>query len=436
MKNKNLFFIAYSKVIIILIICCLAACTKTGFTPASSSFLKEMPSVYDMYAGDAIECRDGGYAILTTASDSPRYLFYKCGIILTRTDINGAVSWQKIFHPSMATCGNKIFQTPDDGFVITGCVGKGNVHIPSEASPQLDTEIVMKTDKSGNLLQQNIIYVPSYISSPEPNVGICADPAGGYVLVSTDSSTYYTILKFDDLGNTVWYKIHNRKLSFNLISPTIAPSGDGGYIITGFAGTPRFAYAGYGAIDSGSKAFVIKTDNSGNEIWYKEYKTLQEDAAQGGLVMDDGSILVAGLTENFNAYTTGVTLFKFKQNGDSISKKVIINGQQNFPVVFPQNNVLYQYLVRCSDGNYVTMINNFFYGAHVKHPYLIKFDKDLNVLWQQEIPSGVLVRSIHPTSDNGFIISGNTYRFGYSFGFGSTLSKVVLIKLDADGNLR
>lgn len=71
------------------------------------------------------------------------------------------------------------------------------------------------------------------------------------------------LAKLDSQGNVEWDKSYDDLApSTDLHGESIVESPDGGYVITGFSAN---SYAV-------SSAYLLKVDETGNEVWYKTYR--------------------------------------------------------------------------------------------------------------------------------------------------------------------
>jgi hypothetical protein len=235
-----------------------------------------------------------------------------------KIDNFGNIIWQRKFSASGAnTRGYSVEQAQDGGYVAAG---------NTDSSPQ---GYIVKVDSSGNTLWINQVsnaYFESYDS-------IAATSDGGYI-----ASSGMQLVKIDAAGNTLWNQFYN---DYNNWQSFVKVTSDGGYILSGTndnypnydflavkvdaAGNCQWArtwdYTGLGSDDevyscmqdlsgnyvftgvSDNKAAVLKTDSSGNQIWFKKYGTGTQAAQDTGsyvLESADNNYIITGTT-----YTSG-----------------------------------------------------------------------------------------------------------------------------------
>jgi hypothetical protein len=99
------------------------------------------------------------------------------------------------------------------------------------------------------------------------------------------------LIKFDFIGNLIWQKFFRDSL-LDVIPQVIAPSVDGGFLLTGFF---------QDWINPVSPCLLIKTDANGNELWRKKLNKSVPNVSDGKAVIQD-----------------------------SVTKKIIVVGSQNY----------------------------------------------------------------------------------------------------------
>jgi hypothetical protein len=97
------------------------------------------------------------------------------------------------------------------------------------------------------------------------------------------------------------------------IGYAIARTADGGWVVAG--STTSF---GAGAKD----VLVVKFNSEGNRVWAKALGGTGYDEARAVVVLPDGSIVIAGATENAGAGGTNVLLSKFSSTGTHLWSRV------------------------------------------------------------------------------------------------------------------
>lgn len=240
---------------------------------------------------------------------------------------------------------------------------------------------------------------------------------GGYILVGNTSSfgqgDIY-LIKTNDYGDTIWTKTFGGSLSEYGLS--VYPTNDGGYIISG--GT-------YSSGAGNSDGYLVKTDSSGNFIWSKTYGNLYNEDINIVRPTFDGGYILLGSSSSFGTSTTDfdIYLIKTDSNGDTIWTKTF-GGTGS-------DNALY--LQQAKDSGYVITGYTNSFGAGQDDVFLLKTDTNGNLLFIKTYGGvdGDAGSSVQQTKDGGYIISGKTH----SFGAFSNDGDVYLIKTDSIGDV-
>ena len=137
-------------------------------------------------------------------------------------------------------------------------------------------------------------------------------PDGGYVAVGITYS--YTsvgpndrdgyMLKTDSSGEQEWYKTFGQ--DFYDVAHSVAITSDLGYIITGYGDS-------FGT--SGNRdVYLIKTDDKGTQQWIRTYGGLGEERGIKGLQTKDQGYVAIGFTEE----NKDIYLIKTSNSGDTL----------------------------------------------------------------------------------------------------------------------
>ena len=191
---------------------------------------------------------------------------------------------------------------------------------------------------------------------------------------------------------------------------------DGGYIVLGMT-APDFQTG-----DEQMDALLIKTDAQGNQVWRKTFGGAQmEFAWEIQQTSDNGFIFTGSTSSTTSSERPVVWLVKTNATGHEQWSKTFGNGQ----------SACFAYSVdQTSDEGYIVVGNTTEQGAGLNDVWLIKTNYTGNMQWSKTFggthhDGG---NSVKQTTDGGYIITGRTRSFGAGF------NDVWLIKTDENGN--
>jgi hypothetical protein len=218
------------------------------------------------------------------------------------------------------------------------------------------------------------------------------------------------LIKIDTNGDVQWAKTYGGASDDEAYS--VQQTSDGGYIVAG-------ATTSFGA--GGNDILLIKTDAFGNVQWAKAYGGINADFAYSVQQTSDGGYIVAGET------------YSFGTGGDILLIKTDANGNLEWAKTYGGTGTERASSVQqTSDGGYILAGTTNSFGAGSNDFFLIKTNAFGNVQWAKTYgeAGGDGAYSVQQTSDGGYIVAG------YTDSFGAGINDILLIKINASGNLQ
>ncbi|WP_262149388.1 T9SS type A sorting domain-containing protein [Chryseobacterium foetidum] len=350
------------------------------------------------------------------------------------------IQWQKAFGGSLNDAAYSVAQTPDGGYIIAGTTNstQGNITV----SHGNDDFWVVKTDGSGNLQWQKSFGGTG--SEQARSVITTAD--GGYIVAGFTSSnnghiTYnrgsndYWVIKLDSTGNLQWQKTYGG--GGNDMANSICQTSDGGYIIAGASNS----VSGDITNPKGDNDYwIVKTDALGNLLWQKSLGGDNNDKATEIKQTKDGGYIVAGDSSSsigdYSTPTFGFSDFwivKISSTGNIIWEKRYGGSQNDFA----------HSVKPTSDDGFIVAGNTFSVNGHISgsigpsDAWLIKLDQSGNLQWEKSLGGQTYdaAKSVIQTSDGGYLIAGDSAATnGIPSGNNGTIDFYV-VKLNSTGNV-
>ena len=313
------------------------------------------------------------------------------------------ISWTKTFGGTDWDVCSSVQQTTDGGYIITGSA-------PSFANGD-DELYLIKTDVNGDSLWTKI-----FSGGRGSSIQQTAD--GGYIITGAtflgNGDDDVCLIKTDQSGNEQWFKTFGGT-EWD-VGYSVQETTDGGYIVTGL--TSSFG--------NWSDLYLIKTDGSGNEQWFKIFGGTYLDIGESVQQTNDGGYIITGVTSSFGNGSEEVLLFKTDGNGDSLWTKTF--GGSDMDEDWGNS------VKQTNDGGFI--ITGWTHpdptpgSLEDSEVLLIKTDGSGNEEWTKTFggAEGESGYSVQQTADGGYIIAGSTSSFGNGY------EDVYLIKTDGSGN--
>lgn len=195
--------------------------------------------------------------------------------------------------------------------------------------------------------------------------------------------------------NTLWTRTFNGNLSESDAAYSVQQTSDGGFIIAGYTDSyldPNFVLR--------SDLWLIRTDESGNALWTRNYGGSEYEIGRSVQQTADGGFVVVGETRSFGAGSADVWLIRTDDSGNILWTKTF--GDTDF-----ETGHLIQ---QTTDGGFIIVGYTSISGAPYGDALLIRTDSLGVTLWTKTFGgSGYDIgNSVQQTADGGFIITGAT----------------------------
>ncbi|MFC2042309.1 hypothetical protein ACFLTV_02270 [Chloroflexota bacterium] len=265
--------------------------------------------------------------------------------------------------------------------------------------PLLITLGIMTLHGDGVLAQSPTYWSKTY-GGADQDRAMCVDQTSdGGIIVAGYTESFGAgdediwIVKLDSNGNVEWQKTYGG--SDVERARSIQQTTDDGYIVAGF--TESF---GAGVVD----CWLLKLDSNGNVEWQKTYGGNDGDLARCVKQTSDGGYIVAGSTESFGAGEGDFWILKLTSTGDVEWQKSC--GGSNWDVSHS--------VQQTSDGGYIVAGYTESFGAGEDDIWIVKFASNGNFEWQKTYGGSSWdgAYSIQQTADGGYIAAGYTGSFG------------------------
>ncbi len=311
-----------------------------------------------------IQTTDGGYAIVgsTTSLKPDGKNFW-----LVKTDENGTIEWNKAYGGSGDDFAYCIIQTNDGGYAIAGSTNS------FDSKGDFDF-LLIKTNSTGR-----VDWYKTYGNLFDDHATtVIQTNDGGYAIAGVSNTSTknndFLLIKTDHNGSIEWNARFGHMGDDSLWS--LIQTKDFGFAIVG--STESF--------EGKKKDFwLVRTDESGNELWNKTYGGSDEDSAQSIVQTNEGEYLIGGETKSFGSGNYDYWLIKVDENGsmlwsriyggkDEDSLQSIIRTEDGYALGGFSENILYYdfYLVKINFDGFVQWQQKFSFGSDEKSYSLIQ----------------------------------------------------------------
>jgi hypothetical protein len=311
----------------------------------------------------------------------------------------------------------------------------GIVRVSDSINPAVDTHFTFTTEKYITRFSHTLT---STLGETGAGMSIEITDDGGYIILGTISylTNYWYVVKVDSLGYEQWSKFYDIKIS-DFASCEIIKVSNGNYV---FAAQKHIVmidqngeilwhvikeeFSGYNSIiENNNHELIVVGDNSkmisilclnlsGEEIWTKQYQSINERNARSLCKTHDNNFMIFGVKRGDK---NDFWIMKIGQNGEVLWEKIFESPDYAFA----------GQIILCKDNGFV-LVGQTNDNLGTPTSRIIKTDMSGNLMWDKSFIwhfYGTQARSIVQNQDESYIFSADN---GY---------ETVLAKLDQSGNL-
>ena len=237
---------------------------------------------------------------------------------------------------------------------------------------------------------------------------------GGYIVAGMGDTFDFDkdlwVLKLNSDGTVAWQKAYRGD---DISASFIQQTSDGGYIVLGviFNDATRKKYF-----------LVLKLNSDGTVAWQqKAYGETGYEYANSIQQTSDGGYIMAGIGIDFDRIDSDFLVLKLNSDGRIAWQKTYGGTKSDSASSIQQT----------SDEGYIVVGNTYSFGTGSGDFWILKLNSYGTVAWQKTYggTSYDYASSIQQTSDEGYIVVGNTYSFGTGSG------DFWILKLNSDGTV-
>jgi hypothetical protein len=388
---------------------------KTEVPALEDTWWKTYGGSADDEVFDILLAKDGGLYLLGATNvqyDTERH----ADLYLIRIDSEGEVLWERTY--SSDVVGQSITFTADGNLLIAGVTLSGDTGF----DPYL-----LKIDLEGNELWSKTL------SGPLDEWGHTIQPTfdGGFILfcnsvdpndiVADPEAAGYggfegrsniLLIKTNEMGEEVWRRVYKSK--DNILSTSGVQTPDGGYAVA--ASILYFP-------EPGDHQLLMKVDENGEEVWSRTWEEGRTNA-RDLILTSDGEFLIITLFSASGDPREGdadLIISKLDQDGEEIWST--LHGE-------PEMVELGSALTEASDGSYMIVgVRTRDLRRSPSDMILVKVSKEGQVIWEKTVISAphFMIHGVAEHKDGGYLLAAAVQR-GYAF-------DILVVKTDAQGEV-
>lgn len=383
-----------------------------------------------------------GFIGCTTDDDAPN--------AITSTNFIGEIDWVKNFGGTGEDTAQSVINTLDGGYAVLGFSNSSDGDLSYKGTNVNDFWLI-KLDAEGNV-EWNKTYGGS---KDDRGQSIIQTKDGGFALtgyaMSNDGDGSINngfhdnwVIKLDAQGTILWEKsfgFSGHDHSYDIIETT-----DGGLFFSGFLDITSAIADGYSEKGTSSltahgvgEFWGTKLDANGNMLWRKYFGGTNNDRSHAVVQSEDGGFVLSGFTESED-----FDINASRGSYDFWVIKIDLNGELLWERSFGGSGIEISYdMTKTTDNGYVIVGNTFSLDKDVSKNHgesdvwMIKIDDTGTLVWEQNFggPAFDAAQSVSLSTDGGFIISGNSKSIAIDVNANAGENDIWLIKANSQGKM-
>ncbi|MEZ5197177.1 MAG: hypothetical protein R2764_12455 [Bacteroidales bacterium] len=284
-----------------------------------------------------------------------------------------------------------------------GIVADGEVYYcltnTDDPSNTWQSFLLMKLDKYGEIIQQELFHLPGHALYPGSVGGTLKKTNDGNFVFAYHADgnglTYSSLVKFDDQLDTIWKQNYSTEYLWTMTMNCNLTS-DGGFILCGSVKPEDGEYWDF---------ILLKTDSEGHEQWHEVYGTTWSEHGQNVVQTPDGGYLTGGYF-----WKPGID-----HSLDAMVVKTDSLGNEEWTKYYgnPDVDDDMAFVALATDGNYLVAT---VYGEYIwtneeraGRIYLIKIDENGDIVWENKMGEtryGYYMKNLKQTDGNYYVANG------------------------------